>query len=83
MKPHSTFFIDGATQSHVDAVIISIDYFSSSHSTAPTLPSDVEDHAHTLVHISHSPNITSLYFHTDLVVSPLSSHMHSILLLAL
>ena len=77
IKPRSTFFIDGAAQSHVDAVTVSTNCLPSSHSTAPPLPSDVEDHAHTPVHPSHSPNLTSLNFCTDLVVSPSSSHMHS------
>ena len=76
IKPRSTFFIDGVAQSHVDADTISTDYLPPSHSTAPPLPNDVEDHAHTPVHPSHSPNITSLNFHVDLVVSPLSCHMH-------
>ena len=79
IKPHSIFFIDGALQSHVDVGIVSTNCPPPSHSTAPPLPSDVEDHAHTPVHLSHSPNITSLNFHADLVVSPSSSHMHSIL----
>ena len=79
IKPRSTFFIDGAVQSHVDANTISTDCPPSSHSTTPPLPSDVEENTHTPVHPSHSPNITSLNFHVELVVSPLSSHMHSCL----
>ena len=55
---------------------VSTDCLPSSHSTAPPLPSDVEHHSRTLVHPSHSPNITSLNFCVDLVVCPLSSHMH-------
>jgi len=79
IKPHATFFIDGAMKSHVDAVTISADCLLPSHSTAPPLLSDVEDHPHTPVHLSHSPNITSLNFCADLVVIPLSSHMHFLL----
>ena len=50
-----------------------------SQSGTPPLPSDVEDHAHTPVHPSHSPNITPLHFHADLVVSPSNCHVHSFL----
>ena len=79
IKPRPTFFIDEVVQSHVEAGTVSTDCPPSSHSTTPPLLSDVEDHAHTLVHISHPPNITSLNFHVDLVVNPSSSHMHSYL----
>lgn len=79
IKPRSTFFINGAVQSHVDASIVSNDSLPSSHSTTPPLLSDVEGHAHTLVHLSHPPNITSLNFRADLVVISSSYHMHSFL----
>ena len=58
---------------------VSTDCSPPSHSAAPPLPSDVEDHAHTLVHPSNYPNITPLDFRTYLIVSPLSSHMHPFL----
>jgi len=76
MKPRSTLFSEGAMQSHVDVVTISTNYPPSPHQTGPPLPSDAEDHAHTPVHLSHPPNITSLNFGTDLVVSPSSCHMN-------
>jgi len=76
IKPHSTFFIDGIVKSHVGAGTVSTNYLPPSHSVAPSLPNDVEDHAHTHVHPSNSPNIIPLYFHVDLVVSPSSSHMN-------
>jgi len=79
MKPHLTFFTDGVTQYHVVVSTISTNYLPSSHPIAPPLPIDVEYHAHTLVQFSHPPNITSLIFHIELVVSPSSSHMNSIL----
>ena len=79
IKPRSTFFIDGTTQSHVGTSTVSTNCLPPSHSTTPPLPSDVEDHACTPVHHLHSPNITPLNFRTDLVVSPSSSHMHSFL----
>lgn len=79
IKPHSTFFSEGAAQSHVDAVTVLTDCLPSSHSTGPPLPSDVEHHAHTLVQLSHPPNFTSLNFCTNLVVIPSSSHMHFVL----
>jgi len=79
IKPLSTLFIDGTTQSHVGADTISTDCLHPSHSVAPPLPSDVEDHAHTPIHHSYSPNITPLDFRVDLVVTPSSSHMHSFL----
>ena len=52
------------------------DYPPSPHQTAPPLWSDVGEHAHTYIKLSHPPNITSLNFHIDLFVSPLSCHMH-------
>lgn len=70
IKPRSTFFIDGTMQSHLGTGTVSTDCLPPSHSAAPPIPSDVEDHAHTPVHPSHSPNITPLDFHVDLVVSP-------------
>jgi len=79
IKSWSTFFIEGSVQSHMDAVTLSTDFLPPSHSTAPPLPGDVEDHAHTPAYVSHSPNITSLNFRADLVVSLLSSHMLSFL----
>ena len=79
IKRRPTFFIDGAVQSHVDADTLSANCLPSSHPTSPPLPSDADGHAHTPVHPSHSPNITSLNFSVYVVVSPLSSHMHSCL----
>jgi len=79
IKPLSTFFIDGAAQSHVDVNTVSTDCLPSSHSIAIPLPSDAKENTHTRVHPSHSPNITSPNFRIDLVVSPSSSHMHSCL----
>jgi len=79
IKPHSTFFIDGTTQSHVGAGTVSTDCPPPSHLVAPPLPSDVEDHAHTPVNPSHSPNITPLNFRADSVINPSSSHMNSFL----
>lgn len=79
VKPHSTFFIDGTAQSHVGAGTISTDYLPSFNSIFPPSPSDVEDHVHTYVHYSHPCNINPLNFHSELVVSPSSSHMHSVL----
>lgn len=79
IKPRSTFFSDGAAQSHVDVVIVSTDCLPSPHSIAPPLASDVEDHPHTLFQLSYPPKITSLNFCADLVVSPSSSHMHFVL----
>ena len=40
----------------------STDCLPPSYSIAPPLPNDVEDHAHTPIHPSHSPNITPLIF---------------------
>lgn len=79
VKPRSTFFIDGTVQSHVGAGTISMDSPLPSHSTIPPSPSDAEDHVRTFFHPSHPPNITSLNFCVELVVSPSSSHMHSFL----
>lgn len=76
IKPHSTFFVDGITQSHVGVDTVSMDCMPPSHSIVPPSPSDVEDHVCTPVDNSHSPNITQLNFHADLVVSPSSSHMN-------
>lgn len=76
IKPHSTFFVDGAAQSHVEASIISTNFPSSSYLTTLLLPSDVEDHAHTPVYPSNPSNITSLNFRTDLVVNPSSPQMN-------
>ena len=53
-----------------------MDYLPPSHSTIPPSSCDAEDHVHTSIHPSHPPNITALNFHKELVVSPLSSHMH-------
>ena len=78
INPHSTFFIDGAAQSHADAAIVSTNYLPSPHSTPAPLSSDVEDHAHSIFKLAHPPNITSLNFCAILVVSPSSSHMHSV-----
>ena len=60
----------------MDIVIVTNDYLSSPHQIAPPLQSDVGDQAHTSVQLSHPPNITSLNFFLDLVVSPSSCHMH-------
>lgn len=79
IKPRSTFFVDGVAQSHVEACIVSTNSLPSSYSTTPPLPSDVENHPHTPVRPSHPPNITSLNFHENLVVSPSIPHMHSFL----
>ena len=79
IKPCSTLFIGGTLQYHVGVGTVSIDYPSPSHSIAPPLPSDVEDHAHTPIHNSHSPNITPLNFQAYLFVCPSSSYMHSFL----
>jgi len=70
IKPRLTFFTDGAAQSYVDAVIVSTGCPPSLHLTSLPLSSNVEDHAHSLIHISHPPNITSLNFRADSVVSP-------------
>jgi len=48
----------------------------SPHQTSPPLQSDARDHAYTSVQLSHPPNIISLNFHVDLVVSPSSCHTH-------
>lgn len=69
INPHSTFFIDGAAQSYVDADTVPTDFPPSSHLTTPPLPSDDEEHNHTPLPPSHSSNITSLNFHADLVES--------------
>ena len=79
IKPHSTFFIDGVAQSHVDAGTVSTNYLPPSHSTTPPLLSDVEYHAHTNFQFSHSANTTSLNFHIELVLCPSISHMHYVL----
>lgn len=77
VKPRSTFFFNGATQSHVGVGIVSMDCSPPSHSTVPPSLCDVEDHVHTFVQPSHPPNITPHNFCIDLLVSPSSSHMHS------
>ena len=82
VKPCSTFFIDGTTQSHVQSGTVSTECLPPSHSVVPPSPSDIEDHVHTFVHPSHPPNITPLKFRSELVVSPSSYHMHSFLLLS-
>jgi len=79
IKHHSTFFVDRTAQSHVGSSTVSMECPPPSHSTVPPSLSDAEDHVCTPVHPSHSPNITPLNFRADLVMSPLSSHMHSFL----
>lgn len=76
IKPRSTFFSDGTTQSHMEMINITSEYPPSPHQTVPPLQSDVKDHSHTPTQLSHPPNITSLNFHEDLVVSPSSCHMN-------
>ena len=51
---------------------------SSPHQTASPPQSDVGEHAHTSIQLSHPPNITSLNFHVDLVASSSSCHMYFI-----
>lgn len=76
VKPCSTFFIDGTTQSHEGASTVSMGCLPPFHSIVPPSPNDAEDQVHTSLHSSHPSNITPLNFHTELVVSPSSSHMH-------
>lgn len=78
INPPSTLLNEGAVQSQLDAAIVMGDYPPSPYQTTSPLPSDVEDHAQTLVQLLHPPNITSLNFHVDLVVSPSSCHMHHV-----
>lgn len=77
VKPRSTFFTDGTMQSHVGSSTVSTDFPPPFHSTVPPSPSDVEDHVRTSFHYSHALTITPLNFPAELVVNPLSSHMHS------
>jgi len=67
---------DGATHSQMDMVTVTSDFPSSPHQTTQPLQSDAGDHVPTFVQLSHSPNISSLNFRLDLVVSPSSCHMH-------
>lgn len=76
LKPRSTYFGDEVVQSRMDTVIVTSDCPSSSHQTTPPPQSDVGEHAHTSVQLSHPPNITSLNFHIDLVTNPMGCHMH-------
>jgi len=75
IKPCSTFFSDGATQSEMETINVTSDCLLFPHQVAPPLQS-VGDHAHTSVQLSHLPSITLLNFFTNLVLIPSSCHMH-------
>jgi len=76
LKARSTYFSDGSAQSQTNTIDVTSECPLSPHLTTPPPKSDVGEHAHTSVQLSHPPNITSLNFRADLVVNPMGCHMH-------
>lgn len=76
LKPYSTYFGDGAAQSQMNTITVTSDCLPSPHQTTPPMQSDVGEHAHKLVQLSHPPTLTTLNFCLDLVGKSMSYHMH-------
>jgi len=76
LKPNSTYFGDGVVQSKVDTVAIISDYPPSPHQTTPPPQSDVGEHAHTSIQLSHAPTLTTLNICVDLVGKPMGRYTH-------
>lgn len=65
-EPRSAHFGDGATQSQAGTVAVTSDCLPSPHQIAPPPWSDVGDHAHTSVELSHPPTPLTLDICVDL-----------------
>ncbi len=76
-KPCSTHFNNGATQSQEDIILVTSDCPLSPHQIDPPPCSDVGDHAHTLVELSHPPTLLALDICADLACKPTGCHMES------
>lgn len=75
-KPRSTYFGDGAAQLQVDTIAITSDHPPSPHQTTPPPQSDVGEHVHMFVQLSHPPTLTTLNICTYLVGKPMGCHTH-------
>lgn len=75
-KPHLAYFSGEVAQSHTDTVAVTRDCLPSPHQTTSPPQSDVGEHAHAYVQLSHPPNNTSLNFHANFVVNSMGCHMH-------
>jgi len=76
-EPRSAHFGDGVAQSQAGTVAVTSDCLPSPHQIAPQPRSDVGDHAHTYVELSHPPTPPALDICTDLACKPIGFHVDS------
>lgn len=72
-----SYFGDGIVKSRAGTVTVTRNCPPSPHQTTPPLRSDVGDHAHTFVELSHRTTPPPLNICTDLACKPIGCHVDS------
>lgn len=68
---------DGTLQSQVGTIAVTSDYLPSPHQVVPQLRSEMGDHAHTFIELSHPPTPPSLETFTNFSCKPIGCHLDS------
>ena len=68
---------DGIAQSQAFIVVVTSDYPPSPHQETPSPRSEMGDHAHTSIELSHPPTPPDLDIYVDLDCKPVGCHVDS------